>query len=200
MAIRRFKSTSPGRRGGSVVDFKKEITKTTPEWSLLRPKKGSGGRNQHGHITSRHRGGGHKQHYRLIDFKRDKDGVPAKVAGIEYDPNRSANIALLHYADGEKRYILAPVGVTVGQTLMSGSGAEPRPGNCLALKDIPVGIEVHNLELRPKRGGQLVRAAGMVARLVAKEGDYATVLLPSGEMRMVPLECRATVGMVGNLD
>jgi large subunit ribosomal protein L2 len=200
MAIRRFKSTSPGRRLGSVVDFKVEITKRHPEKSLLATKHGTGGRNQHGHITSRHRGGGHKQHYRIIDFKRNKDGVPAKVAGIEYDPNRSANIALLHYQDGEKRYILAPVGLTVGQTLASGSGAEPRVGNAIPLKDIPVGIEIHNIELRPNRGGQLVRAAGMVARLVAKEGDYATVLLPSGEMRMVPLACRATIGMVGNLD
>jgi large subunit ribosomal protein L2 len=200
MAIRRFKPTSPARRGGSVVDFKVELTKRTPERTLLAKKHGSGGRNQHGHITSRHRGGGHKQHYRIIDFKRDKDGVPAKVAGIEYDPNRSANIALLHYADGEKRYILAPVGLTAGQTVSSGTGAEPRVGNAIPLKDIPVGIEVHNIELRPKRGGQMVRAAGMVARLVAKEGDYATILLPSGEMRMVPLACRATVGMVGNLD
>jgi large subunit ribosomal protein L2 len=200
MAIRRFRPTSPGRRLGSVVDFKVEVTKREPEPGLLAPKRGTGGRNQHGHITSRHRGGAHKKHYRIVDFKRDKDGVPAKVAGIEYDPNRSANIALLHYADGEKRYILAPVGLTVGQTVSSGQGAEPRVGNAIPLKDIPVGIEIHNVELRPNRGGQLVRSAGMVARLVAKEGDYATILLPSGEMRLVSLVCRATVGMVGNLD
>ncbi len=200
MAIRRYRARSPGRRGASVVDFKAELTKREPEKSLLAPKKGTGGRNAHGHVTSRHRGGGHKQHYRIIDFKRDKDGVPAKVAGIEYDPNRSANIALLNYADGEKRYILAPVGLTDGMTVISGPAVEPKVGNSMTLKEIPVGVEVHNIELRPGRGGQLVRSAGMVARLVAKEGDYAIILLPSTEMRMVPLTCRATLGMVGNLD
>ncbi len=200
MAIYRYRPTSPARRGASVGDFKAEITKREPEKSLLSPKKGTDGRNTHGHLTSRHRGGGHKQHYRNIDFKRNKDGVPAKVAGIEYDPNRSANIALLQYADGEKRYILAPVGLKDGMTVISGNNVEPKVGNAMPLKDIPVGVEVHNIELRPNKGGQLVRSAGMVARLVAKEGDYAIILLPSTEMRQVPLTCRATIGMVGNLD
>ncbi len=200
MALRRFKPTSPARRLGSVIDFKSEIQRVAPEKSLVQPKKGTGGRNAHGHVTSRHRGGGHKQQYRVIDFRRDKDGVPAVVASVEYDPNRSANIALLHYADGEKRYILAPLGLTVGQKVESGSGVDPRPGNAMPLADIPVGVEIHNIELRPGKGGQMVRSAGMVARLVAKEGDYATILLPSTEMRMVPLKCRATLGTIGNLD
>ncbi len=200
MALRRFKPTSPARRLGSVIDFKAEVMRVEPEKSLMQPQKGSGGRNAHGHVTSRHRGGGHKQAYRLIDFRRNKDGVPAVVATVEYDPNRSANIALLHYADGEKRYILAPLGLTAGQKVQSGPGVDPRVGNCMPLADIPVGVEIHNIELRPGRGGQLVRSAGMVARLVAKEGDYATVLLPSTEMRMVPLKCRATLGTIGNTD
>src|SRR6187455_399188 len=200
MAIRRFKPTSPARRGGSVVDFKKEITKTTPEWSLLRPKKGSGGRNQHGHITSRHRGGGHKQHYRLIDFKRDKDGVPAKVAGIEYDPNRSANIALLHYADGAKAYILAPARLRVGAAVESGPSADIKPGNALPLENIPTGTLVHNVELKPGQGGKMARSAGSGVQLVAKDLGFAVLRLPSGEMRRVPLTCRATVGQVGNTD
>jgi large subunit ribosomal protein L2 len=148
-------------------------------------------------FTSRHRGGGHKRQYRVIDFRRDKDGVPAVVASVEYDPNRSANIALLNYADGEKRYILAPLGLEVGQKVESGSGVDPRPGNAMPLADIPVGVEIHNIELRPGKGGQMVRSAGMAARLVAKEGDYATILLPSTEMRMVPLKCRATLGTIG---
>jgi large subunit ribosomal protein L2 len=200
MPIIRFKPTSPARRLGSKIDFKAEITKSTPEKSLLSPLKSSGGRNAHGHLTSRHRGGGHKRHYRMVDFKRKKDGVVAKVIGIEYDPNRSANIALLQYADGEKAYILAPVGLKVGAEVESGAHVEPRVGNCMPLRDIPVGVEIHNIELKPGRGGQMVRSAGMVARLVAKEGEYASVVLPSTEMRLVHMTCRATIGMVGNLD
>jgi len=200
MPIIRFKPTSPARRFASKLDFKAEITKSTPEKSLLSPLKGTGGRNAHGHLTSRHRGGGHKRHYRNIDFKRNKDGLAATVVGIEYDPNRTANIALVRYSDGEKRYILAPVGLKVGQEIWSGTGVEPRVGNTMPLRDIPVGVEIHNIELKPGRGGQMVRAAGMVARLVAKEGEYATVVLPSTEMRLVHMTCRATIGMVGNLD
>jgi large subunit ribosomal protein L2 len=198
MALKKFKPTSPGRRFMSVSTFE-EITKTEPERSLTAPIKKTGGRNVNGRITTRHQGGGHKRRYRIIDFKRRKDGVPAKVASIEYDPNRSARIALLHYADGEKRYILAPQRVRVGDTIMSGPTADIRPGNALALRDIPTGTIVHNIELKIGRGGQLCRSAGVGAQLMAKEGDYATVRLPSGEMRMVHLDCRATVGQIGNV-
>jgi large subunit ribosomal protein L2 len=177
-----------------------EITRTEPEKSLLAPLSGTGGRNNQGRKTARHRGGGHKRRYRLIDFRRDKDGIPAKVAGIEYDPNRSARIALLHYADGEKRYILAPVGLQTGDMVTSGPEADIKPGNALMLRDIPTGTMVHNVELHPGKGGQMVRAAGSAAQLMAKEGKYATLRLPSGEFRMVLLECRATIGQVGNVN
>lgn len=199
MAIKKFKPTSPGLRAMSVSAFE-EITRTEPEKSLLAPLTSSGGRNAQGRITSRFRGGGHKRMYRIIDFKRDKDGVPAKVASIEYDPNRSARIALLHYADGEKRYILHPVGLNVGDTVISGENADIKPGNALLLANIPVGTLVHNIELYPGKGGQLARSAGSAAQLMAKEGEFATLRLPSGEMRLVPSACRATVGQVGNLD
>ncbi len=199
MPIRSYKPTSPGRRFQTVSTFE-EITRTTPERSLLRPLKKTGGRNNYGRITSWQRGGGHKRRYRLIDFKRDKDGIPAKVASIEYDPNRSARIALLHYADGEKRYILAPVGLNVGDTVMSGPGAEIRPGNAMALRDMPIGTTIHNIELRPGKGGQLVRSAGTAAQLMAREGAYAHVRLASGEMRLIPAACKATIGQVGNVD
>jgi large subunit ribosomal protein L2 len=182
-----------------VLDYL-EITSTTPEKSLLLPIRKTGGRNNHGHLTRRHRGGGNKRMYRMIDFKRDKDGIPAKVATIEYDPNRSANIALLHYADGEKRYILAPQGLSVGMGVRSGTGAEPLVGNTLALADIPVGLEVHNIELSAGRGGQLCRSAGSVAQLQAREGEYAVVMLSSGELRRVHIRCRATIGRMGNSD
>jgi len=177
-----------------------EITRTTPERSLLRKAKKSGGRNNLGRITSRRRGGGHKRRYRVIDFKRNKDGVPAKVASIEYDPNRSARVALLHYADGDKRYILAPVGLEVGDTLMSGPGSDIRPGNAMALQDMPLGMTIHNIELHPGHGGQLARGAGVSAQLLAREGKYAQLRLASGEMRLVESVCRATVGQVGNTD
>ena len=177
-----------------------EITKSTPEKSLCVSLKKNSGRNNQGKITVRHRGGGSRRLYRIIDFKRRKDGIPAKVVAIEYDPNRTANIALLHYADGEKAYILAPVGLTVGTTLMNGSEAEVKVGNCLPLSAIPVGSNIHNIELYPGKGGQLVRAAGNAAQLMAKEGKYATLRMPSGEMRMVPVECRATIGQVGNIE
>lgn len=199
MAIRKFKPTTPGRRAMSVVSFS-EITKTEPEKSLLAPLNKSGGRNVYGRITARHRGGGGKRAYRIIDFKRDKDGVPAKVAAIEYDPNRTANIALLHYADGEKRYIIAPVGLNVGDTVMSGPDADIKVGNALPLASIPVGSIIHNIELKPGKGGQLVRSAATSAQLMAKEGDYAHVRLPSGEVRLINIACRATIGQVGNLD
>jgi large subunit ribosomal protein L2 len=199
MPMIKYKPTSPGRRAGSVSDFA-EITRVEPEKSLLAPMRKTGGRNNHGHLTSRRRGGGNKRMYRLIDFKRDKDGVPARVASIEYDPNRTANIALLHYADGEKRYILAPQGVDVGMTLYSGSGAEPITGNALRLAEIPVGLQIHNIELHPGKGGQLCRSAGVAAQLTAREGDYAAVLLSSGELRLVHTLCRATIGRVGNAD
>jgi large subunit ribosomal protein L2 len=199
MALNSYKPTSPGRRHGNVHDYA-EITRRTPEKSLLRPLPKTGGRNNNGHLTSRRRGGGNKRMYRLIDFKRDKDGMPAKVATIEYDPNRSAHIALLHYADGEKRYMLAPLGLKVGQTVTSGPGSEPMPGNTMLLSDIPVGLEIHNVELHPGRGGQLVRTAGNTAQLTAREGSYAQILLSSGEIRMVHLSCRATIGRLGNLD
>jgi large subunit ribosomal protein L2 len=197
MAIRTRKPTSAGRRFQSVSDFA-EITKSTPEKSLLAPRAGTGGRNSEGHKTSRHRGGGHKRQYRLVDFKRTKDGVGAKVAAVEYDPNRTCRIALLHYEDGEKAYILAPRNVKVGDRLMSGQGADIRPGNALPLRYIPVGTVVHNVELRPGQGGKMARSAGSSVQLVAKEGDYASLRLPSTEMRRVLIDCRATVGEVGN--
>ena len=199
MPIRRYKPTSAGRRNMSVSTFE-EITKKKPEPSLLEPIRKKGGRNNNGRITVRHRGGGHKRAYRRVDFKRDKVGVEARVAAIEYDPNRSARIALLHYVDGEKRYILAPVGLNVGDRVMSGSSADVRVGNALPLRNIPLGTQVHNVELEIGRGGVMVRSAGNSAQLMAKEGDYATLRMPSGEMRMVHLNCMATVGQVGNVD
>ena len=197
MPIRKRKPTSPGRRFQTVSDFA-EVTRNKPEKSLTKSKKRSSGRNVYGRTTSRHRGGGHKQKYRDIDFKRAKDGVPAKVAAIEYDPNRNARIALLHYHDGEKRYILAPAGVAVGDVLSSGQGSEIRPGNALPLRYIPVGTTVHNIELAPGGGGKMARSAGSSVVLLAKEGSYATLRLPSTEMRRVSIDCRATVGEVGN--
>ena len=199
MAIKNYKPTSPGRRGASVSTYE-EITCTKPEKSLLVSKKKTGGRNAHGHITVRHIGGGNKQKIRLIDFKRNKDGIPAKVATIEYDPGRTANIALLHYVDGEKRYILAPVGLKVGEMLLSGANADIKPGNALEIKDIPVGTMIHNIEMKPGKGGQLVRSAGNAAQLMAKEGAYAQVRLPSGEVRLIPMNAKATIGQVGNID
>jgi large subunit ribosomal protein L2 len=199
MPLRKRKPTSAGRRFQTVSDFA-EITRRGPERSLVVPKPTSGGRNNYGRKTARHRGGGHKQQYRLIDFKRNKDGVPATVAAIEYDPNRNARIALLHYHDGEKRYILAPDKVNVGDVLRSGQGADIRPGNALALRYIPVGSVLHNVELKPGAGGRLARSAGMSIQLVAKEGDFATLRLPSTEMRRVPIDCRATLGEVGNAE
>lgn len=199
MPIKAYKPTSPGRRGMTAPTFE-EITRTRPERSLLRPLRKRGGRNTRGKVTIRHRGGGAKRQYRVIDFKRDKHGVPARVAAIEYDPNRSARIALLFYADGEKRYIIAPLGLQVGDTVLSGPTVEVRPGNALPLRNIPVGTLVHNVELYEGRGGQLARSAGASAQLLAKEGEYATLRLPSGEMRRVRQACYATVGQVGNLD
>jgi large subunit ribosomal protein L2 len=197
MAIRSRKPTSPGRRFQTTSDFS-EITKTTPEKRLLAKKTKTGGRNSYGRKTSRHRGGGHKQQYRIIDFKRVKDGVTAKVAAIEYDPNRTCRIALLHYNDGEKAYILAPRGLNVGDTVQSGQGADIKPGNAMPLRYIPVGTTVHNVELRPGQGGKIGRSAGIAVQLVAKEGEYATLRMPSTEMRRVMIDCRATVGEVGN--
>jgi large subunit ribosomal protein L2 len=199
MAVKKHKPTSPGRRFATWND-NAEVTKAEPEKSLVEGLKKSGGRNAHGRITSRHRGGGAKRKYRKIDFKRQKDGVPAKVAAIEYDPNRSAHIALLHYADGDKRYILAPQRLRVGATVLSGPAAEPSLGNALPLARIPTGTVVHNVELTPGRGGQIARSAGAAVQLMAKEGRYATLRLPSGEMRMVLLDCRATVGAIGNVE
>jgi len=199
MGIRKFKPTSPGLRQRSGSTFE-EVSKTTPEKPLLRPLKKTGGRNNYGRVSIRFRGGGHKRRYRLIDFKRDKLGIPAKVAAIEYDPNRSARIALLHYLDGEKRYILAPQGLRVGDAVMSGTEAEIRNGNALHLRAIPLGSIIHNVELTKGRGGQLARAAGTSAQLMAKEGGYAQLKLKSGEVRMVQLECMATIGQVGNVD
>jgi len=199
VAVKKYKPTSSGRRFVSVSSFE-EITKTKPEKSLLEPLKKSGGRNATGRITVRHRGGGHKRMYRLIDFKRDKFGIPAKVAAIEYDPNRTARIALLHYVDGEKRYIIAPDGLEVGETVVSGPDADIKVGNALPLANIPVGTIIHNLELVRGAGGQLVKSAGSRAQLMAKEGDYAHVRLPSGEVRLIRLECMATIGQVGNLE
>ena len=197
MAIKKFKPTSPARRFMTVSDFA-EITKTTPERSLIESLKKNAGRNSYGRITVRHRGGGNRRKYRIIDFKRNKDGMPATVIGIEYDPNRTANIALIQYEDGTKAYIIAPQGLTDGDVVVSGTGADIKPGNALFIKDIPVGTLIHNIELYPGKGGQLVRTAGAYAQLMAKEGAYAQVRLPSGEVRMVRLECKATVGMVGN--
>ncbi|MEK6635490.1 MAG: 50S ribosomal protein L2 [Planctomycetota bacterium] len=199
MGIKYYKPTTAGRRFASVSDFS-EITRTKPEKSLLEPLRKTGGRNTEGKITAEHIGGRSRRHYRIVDFKRRKDNIPAKVASIEYDPNRSSRIALLHYADGEKRYILAPEKIQVGQTLMSGEKVEPEIGNCMPLKNIPLGLDVHNIELRVGQGGQMVRSAGGMAKLLAKEGDYAHIVLPSGEVRKVFVECRATIGQLGNLD
>jgi len=198
MAVKKVKPTSPGRRFQNYPGYE-EITEAAPEKSLLRILKKSGGRNANGRVTSRRRGGGHKRYYRIIDFKRDKDGVPAKVATIEYDPNRSARIALLHYADGEKRYIIAPLKLSVGDTVMSGPDADIQPGNSLPLANIPLGTHIHNIELRIGKGGQIVRSAGTFAQLMAKEDRYALIKLPSGEVRMVLLNCKATVGQLGNV-
>lgn len=199
MPVKKYKPTSPGRRGMSGSDFA-EITRSKPEKSLTEPLKRHAGRNNQGRITVRHRGGGHKRRYRIIDFKRDKDGIPAKVVSIEYDPNRTARIALVVYNDGEKRYILAPNGLAVGQIIMSGPEAEIRVGNTLPLRGMPLGSTLHNIELQPGRGGQLVRSAGAVAQLMAKEGKYAQLRMPSGEVRLVPLTARATLGQVGNIE
>ncbi len=198
MAVKRVKPTSPGRRFQTYASFE-EVTKSAPEKSLVKILKKSGGRNNNGRITSRRRGGGHKRYYRIIDFKRNKDGIPAKVAAIEYDPNRSARIALLHYADGEKRYILAPVSLNVGDEVMSGPEADIKPGNALPMANIPLGTQIHNIELKLGKGGQIVRSAGTYAQLMAKEDRYALVKLPSGEVRMVLLRCKATIGQLGNV-
>ncbi len=197
MGVKKFKPTSPGRRFASISDFA-EITKTKPEKSLTAPLKKTGGRNVNGRITTRHIGGGHKRKYRIIDFKRDKDSIPARVAAIEYDPNRSARIALLHYVDGEKRYILAPQKIKVGDMLLSGAEADIKPGNALPLGKIPLGTTVHAIEMQPGKGAQMARSAGTSAQLVAKEGEYGQLKLPSSEVRMVLLRCRATIGYVGN--
>ena len=197
MAIKKYKPTSPARRFMTVSDFA-EVTKSSPERSLITSLKKNAGRNSYGRITVRHRGGGNRRKYRIIDFKRQKDQMPATVIGIEYDPNRSANIALIQYEDGTKSYIIAPVGLTDGMTVVSGKGADIQPGNALFIKDIPVGTLIHNIELYPGKGGQLVRSAGGYAQLMAKEGDYAQVRLPSGEVRMIRLDCKATIGIVGN--
>jgi len=199
MAVRKYKPTTPGRRGASVSSFD-ELTRAKPEKSLVAKGRNKAGRNVHGRITARHQGGGNKRRYRVIDFRRNKDGVPATVAHIEYDPNRSARIALLHYADGEKRYIIAPDGVTRGDKLMSGADAEIRPGNALPLRNIPVGTVVHAIELKPGAGAKMARSAGASVQLMAKEGTMATLRLPSGETRLVPATCKATVGAVGNAD
>lgn len=199
MPTRKFKPTSPGRRHMSVEDFA-EITCSEPEKSLLRPLKKSGGRNSNGRITARHRGGGHKRRYRIIDFKRLKDGIPAKVHSVQYDPNRSAHIALLHYADGEKRYIISPLGLTVGSTVVSGEGSDIKVGNCLPLENIPVGTQVHAIELKPGKGAQMARSAGTSAQLMARENGMAYLRLPSGEVRLVQASCRATIGQVGNAE
>ena len=199
MAIKKFKPTTPSRRHMTVIKSE-EITKFSPEKSLLTSLKKNAGRNSQGKITVRHKGGGEKRKYRIIDFKRDKDGIPAKVAGIEYDPNRTANIALLHYKDGEKRYILAPLGLKVGDIIVSGEGSDIKVGNCLKMKDMPVGTVIHNIELKKGKGGQMVRSAGNSAQLMAKEGKNVLLRLPSGEMRYVNAECKATIGQVGNVD
>lgn len=199
MGMKKYKPTSAGRRFQTTLDFS-ELTRKQPEKSLLVPRKKSGGRNVHGRITSRYIGGGHKRMYRILDFKRDKRDIPARVASLEYDPNRSANIALLHYGDGEKRYILAPLDLKVGDTVMSGERADIMPGNALPLKNIPLGTLVHNLEVKPGKGGQLIRSAGSAGQLMAREGNYATLKMPSGEVRLIHVTCFATVGQVGNLD
>ena len=199
MGVKKYKPVTPSLRGMTGSTFE-EITKTKPERSLIKPLRKSGGRNMYGRITVRHRGGGHKRHIRIVDFKRKKYGIPAKVSAIEYDPNRSARLALLFYADGEKRYIIAPLDLRVGDTIVSGPEAEVRPGNSLPIYNIPIGTMVHNIELNEGRGGQLVRAAGGAAQLLAKEGDYAQIRLPSGEVRLVRQKCYATIGQVGNLD
>jgi large subunit ribosomal protein L2 len=200
MSVKIYKPTSPARRFMSVADFAELTRGKEPEKSLLAPLSKTAGRNSHGRITTRHRGGGHKRRYRIIDFRRDKDGVPAKIASIEYDPNRSARIALLHYADGEKRYILAPAGVKVGDVIETGGQADIKPGNCLQLRYMPLGTTVHNVELKIGKGGQLIRAAGTSGQLMAKEGNYAMIRMPSGELRKIHLNCKATVGEVGNAD
>jgi large subunit ribosomal protein L2 len=199
MGIRKVNPTSPGRRFQTYSTFD-EITRSEPEKSLVESLSRTGGRNNHGRVTSWHRGGGHKRRYRIIDFKRDKENIPAKVASIEYDPNRSSHIALLHYVDGEKRYILAPVGLSVGDSVLASKDADIKPGNALRLANIPLGTVVHNVELKPGKGGQLARSAGSGTQLIAKEGDYAILRLPSTEMRMVPLLCKATIGQVGNIE
>lgn len=199
MAVKKYKPTTPSRRGMSGYTFE-EITKDTPERSLIKPKRRRGGRNAYGRITVRHRGGGHKRKIRQVDFKREKHGIPARVAAIEYDPNRTARLALLNYADGEKRYIIAPLNVRVGDELMSGPDADIRPGNSLPISNIPTGTMVHNIEMKEGRGGQMVRAAGGSAQLMAKEGDYAQLRLPSGEVRLVRQVCYATIGQIGNVD
>jgi large subunit ribosomal protein L2 len=199
MALKKFKPTSPGRRFAQLSSFG-ELTKKPPEDRLLEPRRKHAGRNFNGHITVRHRGGGHKVMYRIIDFKRAKDGVPAKVAAIEYDPNRSSRLALLHYRDGDKRYILAPLGLVVGDTVVSGPAADIKTGNALPLSNIPLGTVIHNIELMPGEGGKLVRSAGGSAQLMAKEGEYAQVRMPSGEVRKIAVVCRATIGQLGNID
>jgi large subunit ribosomal protein L2 len=199
MAVKKYKPTTPGQRDMTGYTFE-EITKSTPERSLIIPLRKKGGRNAHGRVTVRHRGGGHRRFIRIVDFKRDKIGVPARVAAIEYDPNRTARLALLFYADGAKRYIIAPVGVKVGDTLMSGPEAEIRPGNCLPIANIPLGTMIHNIEMKEGKGGQMVRSAGAAAQVLAKEGDYAQIRLPSGEVRLVRQGCYATIGQVGNVD
>jgi large subunit ribosomal protein L2 len=199
MALKEYKPTSPARRHMTVPDFA-EITKSKPEKKLTRAVRKSGGRNSHGHITTRHIGGGHKQRYRIIDWRRDKDGVPAKVAAIEYDPNRTARIALLHYLDGEKRYILAPIGVAVGDKLVSGPAVDIRPGNCLPIRGIPLGTVLHNVESQPGSGAKMIRSAGSFGQLMAKEGGYAQVRMPSGEVRKVLIDCKATIGQLSNVE
>lgn len=200
MPIKFYNPTSPGRRQGTVIDYKSVITKQTPEKSLVKGKRRAHGRNHHGVITAKHRGGGNKRLYRTIDFKRSKDGIEATVQSVEYDPNRSCHIALIQYTDGEKSYILAPNGIKVGQKVISGPDAPPEIGNTLPLSNVPGGLEIHNIELNPGQGGKLVRSAGGVARLGAKEGEYSVIILPSGEMRRVKSKCRATIGQIGNLD
>jgi large subunit ribosomal protein L2 len=197
MGVKKYKPTSPGVRFRSNDDFA-DVTTTTPEKSLLAPLNKKGGRNNNGRITVRHQGGGHKKKYRIIDFKRNKEGIPATVKTIEYDPNRSARIALIAYADGEKAYIIAPIGIKVGDTILSGAGADIKPGNSMALKDMPVGTVIHNIELRPGKGGQLARSAGTYSQLLSKEGEYCHVRLPSGEIRLIKAECKATVGQISN--
>jgi large subunit ribosomal protein L2 len=199
MALKEYRPTSPARRHMTVSDFA-DVTKSKPEKKLTRPMKKSGGRNSHGHITTRHIGGGHKRRYRIIDWRRDKDGVPAKVAAIEYDPNRTARIALLHYADGEKRYILAPVGVAVGDVLLSGDAVDIRPGNTLPIRAIPLGTVLHNVEAQPGSGGKMIRSAGSFGQLMAKEGGYAQIRMPSGEVRKVLEDCKATIGQLSNVE